>query len=194
MGKDLAFFGDAKASVAVTLNGAHFVPVKIGGRVQDHVANCEDVSGGYYRDTLVGDGHANTLDGGSGNDRLFGKGGADILEGDDGQDRLVGGAGHDAFHFWSSPGGANRDHIVDFVHGVDKIWLDTYTFGSLQTGTLGSHLHFGAAAADGDDYVIYDHKTGKLYYDADGNGAAHQQLIAILDNDANLSMSDFLVR
>ena len=40
---------------------------------------------------------------------------------------------------------------------------------------------------------VYDHSTGHLYYDADGNGSGAQVLVATFSNHANLTLSDFFV-
>ena len=50
-----------------------------------------------------------------------------------------------------------------------------------KTGKLGSDtFHKGKAAADAEDRVIYDSKTGALYYDPDGVGGASQIKFAVL--------------
>ncbi len=56
---------------------------------------------------------------------------------------------------------------------------------------------YGTAAKDGDDYIIYDQASGRLYYDPDGNqngaGSAPQVLFAIIANHAPLIADDFSV-
>ena len=51
----------------------------------------------------------------------------------------------------------------------------------------------GAVAQDGNDYLIFDTKGGKLYYDADGSGAGAAIQIATLKSVTALSVSDFEV-
>ena len=49
-------------------------------------------------------------------------------------------------------------------------------------------------AHDGDDRIVYDTRSGKLYYDKDGAGGHHAQLFAILDGSPdNISAKDFLI-
>ena len=51
----------------------------------------------------------------------------------------------------------------------------------------------GAAAADANDYLIYDNGTGALLYDADGNGAGAATQIALLGSNLALTAADFFV-
>jgi Ca2+-binding RTX toxin-like protein len=97
--------------------------------------------------------------------------------------------------FDRAPSSANYDHIVDFAHGADKIRLDDDIFTTLALGNLASTAFkdISAGAKDADDRVIYNHNNGGLYYDSDGSGAAAQVLIAILDNHATMTASDFFV-
>ncbi|MEQ1543170.1 MAG: putative Ig domain-containing protein [Novosphingobium sp.] len=92
--------------------------------------------GGDGNDSLLGGTGNDLLSGGSGADALFGDAGADQLEGGSGADRLTGGAGADRLDggsgadvfvytsvLDSAPGGGNRDRIVDFARGTDRIDL-----------------------------------------------------------------------
>jgi Ca2+-binding RTX toxin-like protein len=85
-GTDTADYRDKTTSVAVTLNGANSVTVKIGGAAEDTIKNVENVYGGSAADTLTGDGLANYLYGYSGDDLLKGGAGADKLDGYSGID------------------------------------------------------------------------------------------------------------
>jgi Ca2+-binding RTX toxin-like protein len=124
------------------------------------------------------------LSGGTGNDSLWGS---------YGHDKLTGGTGKDAFVFWEY-GPAYSDHIVDFKHGEDKIHLTDDPFLALAVGTLHSgNFRVGTKAKDGNDHIIYDQKTGKLYYDEDGQGGIDQMVIAILDNKPTLTAGDIKV-
>ena len=51
----------------------------------------------------------------------------------------------------------------------------------------------GKAAHDGSDRIVYDDKTGKLFYDADGNGGDAAVLFAKLDPHLDLGFGDFLI-
>ena len=122
------------------LNGTTFANVRVGSLVEDRVKNIENVSGGT---------------GGRSSDRrrlsptsCTGKGGNDVLNGGDGNDRLVGGAGADHFVFSHAPDAAtNRDRVVDFAVGSDKIVLDHAIFaGSRQARSCEASSHHGSRA------------------------------------------------
>lgn len=81
--------------------------------------------GGSGADTIRAGDSSDQLRGGRGNDQLWGGGGIDLLEGGSGRDRLVGGGGGDIFEFRY---GTNRDRIIDFVQGEDKINLPSSIF------------------------------------------------------------------
>ena len=55
----------------------------------------------------------------------------------------------------------------------ETIELENSVFASLGiTGVLpNAQFRSGAAAADGNDFIIHDPATGAIYYDADGSGA-----------------------
>ena len=132
------------------------------------------------------------LDGGSGGDVLIGGKGKDFLDGDDGFDRLIGGAGADQFAFRSELVN-NVDTIVDFQVGVDKIALSHCVF-TLDGDTVSAdQFHVGAAAADGNDHIVYNPNTGALFYDADGNGSGAAIHFATLAKHLALTHDDFLV-
>jgi serralysin len=101
-----------------------------------------------------------------------------------GNDSLLGGLGADIFRFDTLPNAAtNRDTIGDFNVLDDTIELENAIFTSLlSTGTLAAgSFRSGAgitAAADADDYLIYDTSSGALYYDANGNAGAGPVQIA----------------
>ena len=78
-GKDTADYSDKSASVVVTLNGASYVSVLVGGVVEDRIRNIENLTGGYGADKLTGDAGNNVLDGRSGADTLKGNGGVDCF-------------------------------------------------------------------------------------------------------------------
>jgi Ca2+-binding RTX toxin-like protein len=128
--------------------------------------------------------------------------GADTLAGGDGNDELSGGLGADVFRFDTLPNATtNRDTILDFSVVDDTIQLENAIFTSLAaTGTLAAgSFRSGAgvtAAADADDFVIYDSSSGALYYDANGNTGAGPVQIASLASGLDqrgLTSLDFLV-
>lgn len=71
------------------------------------ISGIENLTGGGFADTLVGDGNANLLRGLGGNDVLIGFAGDDMLEGGEGHDVLIGAAGWD-----SLDGGDGSDTVV----------------------------------------------------------------------------------
>jgi Ca2+-binding RTX toxin-like protein len=169
----------------------------VGGDAQgDTFDSIESLSGSLFNDILTGNTAANTLTGADGADRLSGGGGADTLKGGVGHDIMTGGGAADKFVFNTAAVSANSDTITDFTHAVDKIQLENSVFTALgaATGTLAAAKFFiGANAHDGDDRIIYDSATGRLYYDDDGNGAHAKVLIATLTAQPSLTISDLLV-
>src|SRR5205085_12129190 len=117
------------------------------------------------------------------------------LKGRGGTATLIGGTGADKFFFHSTPNSTtNFDHITGFKAIDDTIVLDQTFFAGLAIGTLTSAAYFaGTAAHDSSDRIIYDSGTGKLYFDADGNGSGAQILFAQLDAGTALTISDFSI-
>ncbi|WP_210490718.1 calcium-binding protein [Microvirga antarctica] len=162
-------------------------------------------------DTLIGLGGNDSLNGGNDNDLLRGGDGNDALNGDAGNDTLYGGTGidilnggtgKDIFVFDSKLNNkTNLDKVVDFKPVDDTIYLENAIFTALgKKGSLSkpakldaAKFYVGAKAHDGDDRVIYNKKTGFLYYDKDGNGGGAQVEIAVLKNKAALTKADFLI-
>lgn len=139
---------------------------------------------------LTGSAVANTITGNAGANVLSGKGGNDVL---------AGGAGQDAFVFDTRLNSrSNVDKILDFSVRDDTLHLDNLVFkhfgaaGSLAAAafhtTTSSRL-----AHDADDRIIYNKKTGYLYYDADGTGDAAAVKFAQLDDGLRLKATDFLI-
>lgn len=201
--------GDAVGDVLIGIEGLY------GSNYDD------TLMGDRYDNTLIGNGGDDVISGRGGNDvlrggdpgdRLFGNLGDDILEGGgallnggpgndslnvsggffiefDGQ-RMIGGEGADIFH--TNVLDSSVVKIVDFEPGVDTLDL-FFSYGYLPSGPLDpGHFVLGTAAIDGDDYLIYDQSTGRLWFDEDGAGPIDQTLIAVLTNYANLSAADIL--
>lgn len=128
---------------------------------------------------------------------IRGNAGANILAGKLGADTLTGLGGTDSFLFNSGLSTRNVDHITDFSVRDDTIRLDDAVFTQLRVGTLASNLFkdvgLAGARADADDRILYDHRSGGLYYDKDGSGAAKAVLFAVIDTKALLTFQDFLV-
>ncbi|WP_201834196.1 cadherin domain-containing protein [Microvirga zambiensis] len=160
--------------------------------------------------TLQGTGGADTLIGEAGNDTVFGAAGNDLLSGEDGDDRLYGGlgkdqlkggSGKDIFVFDTKPNkSTNVDRIEDFSVKDDSIFLDNKVFTKLGAGTFSKPKKFNSdmfvkstKAQDAEDRIVYDRKTGALYYDQDGTGSKAQIKIATLAKNLALTHNDFFV-
>jgi serralysin len=155
----------------------------------------EKAIGGDGNDRLIGNDAKNTLQGGLGNDNLSGGKGDDRLYGGWGSDVLTGGTGKDAFVFDTDPSNGDIDRITDFSMKDDTIWLSQSVFAALpKKGALASSFFkIGSAAADGNDFIIYDKAAGLLSYDADGAGAGAAVAFAQLKSGLALTYKDFLV-
>jgi Ca2+-binding RTX toxin-like protein len=146
-------------------------------------------------DRLVAGELGDILDGGSGNDRIIGGAGKDNIYGQGGRDTLTGGAGNDEFEFDRAPSKASCDRITDFKPGQDKMMLYTNYFKKLEatwTAMKSSEFWKGTKAHDANDRIIYDSKTGALYYDPDGTGTQAQVMFAKVDKNLKLTHRDFI--
>lgn len=134
----------------------------------------------------VGNDLANVLGGNGANNVLIGRGGNDLLTG-------LGGA--DTFAFQARLDTAtNVDEISDFNVVQDTTRLENLFMPALGVGTLNPDaFHIGGAAADAEDRIIYQERTGALLYDADGAGGAAASRFATLDASLALTASDFFV-
>lgn len=189
--------------VKLNLIGTDADDVLNGGEGNDTlngIAGNDTLNGGAGHDVLAGAAGDDVENGQNGDDVLWGISGNNILDGGAGNDRLIAGKGHnqltggdggDSFRFAS----ASRSTITDFVVADDTIKLENKFFTRLTaTGALSAeHFVTSAAAADSNDYVIYDNVTGALRYDADGNGADAAVPIAMLGVNLSLSSANFMV-
>jgi Ca2+-binding RTX toxin-like protein len=155
----------------------------------------EVVNGTAADDTIATYSLAETINGLAGNDAIDARGGDDIVSGGEGKDGLTGGLGADGFRFDVKLKGKNVDHVTDFTPGVDSLVLDHAIFKKFKVGDLKTSAFFaGNKVDDGKDdkdLVVYDKKSGKVFYDADGPGGADAKLVAILDGSPNkLKASD----
>jgi len=146
-------------------------------------------------DVLKGNNGVNGFYGLGGNDTIYGYGGTDALAGGTGNDKLYGGTGRDHFFFDSKLNAkTNVDKIMDFKAADDTIGLSRSIFSKIASGPLKkAAFHLGTKAHDKDDRIVYDKKTGSLYYDADGTGSAAKIKFAILANKATITFADFAI-
>lgn len=149
---------------------------------------------------LTGSDIANEIHGHAGTNTLKGQGGDDMIFGGGGNDKLYGGRGKDIFVFDTKPNKkSNVDRIYDFNPKDDSIHLENKVFTKLGKGSVAG-VKFksdmfvkGPHARDREDRVIYDDKTGALYYDKDGTGSSAQVKIATLNKNLKLTYKDFFV-
>jgi len=154
-------------------------------------SRADTLTGAAGNDILKGGAGDDALLGGGGADKLYGSAGNDALKGGDGKDVLSGGAGQDFFVFDTVPGAANVDKITDFLHSDnDAIQMSKAVFtGLTHLGALTADEFYAAAGAktahDASDRVIYDTTSGKLYYDADGQGGHAAVQFAVLGSGSH---------
>ncbi|HSW13532.1 MAG TPA: hypothetical protein VLI06_11880 [Solimonas sp.] len=182
-GTDLVSYAGAGQGVRVNLgiSGAQFT----GGGGIDSLVAIENLTGSAGNDTLTGRTDANLISG---------LGGNDVLAGGLGNDTLSGGAGIDFFLFDTTLNKTtNVDLITDFSAVDDRFNLDDAIFsnagapGQLAAGAFRS----GSAAVDADDRLIHDQSNGRVYYDADGNGAGLSVQFATISAGTVLTAADF---
>ncbi len=181
----------AGTSSAVTFSLATGSGQNTGGAGTDTLVSghsIENLIGGSGGDRLTGDGSANRIDGGAGSDTINGGRGNDVL---------VGGAGVDYFVFNTALGSGNIDVIDGYNASDDTIRLENSgIFSALKsTGKLASGAFVtGTAALQSDDRIIYDAKSGALYYDADGSGSAAMIRFATITNlSGTITSADFII-
>jgi Ca2+-binding RTX toxin-like protein len=135
------------------------------------------------------------LTGNSSGTVIRGNSGANVINGGAGNDELIGLGGYDTFVFNTMLDPVNNvDLLSDFNFTEDMIHLENAVFGSLAPGGLAaSQFVVGAAAQDGNDYIIYNDSTGALLYDSDGNDVMAAVRFAQLDVGTNISNVDFLI-
>jgi Ca2+-binding RTX toxin-like protein len=132
-------------------------------------------------------------------DTIKAREGEEQLDGGLGKDTLYGRGSADTFVFSTKLGATNVDTIKDFKPGQgDLLALDRDIFKKIGAALEDNEFFAkkGATKAhDRDDRIVYDTKSGKLYYDADGNkkGGADAIHFATLSNKAALDAGDFAI-
>ena len=151
--------------------------------------------------TLTGN-TAKTALGNNLNNIITGNSADNFLNGFDGSDTYIGGLGKDTFVI-------NRnlntiDKIKDFNVKDDTIYLvnlgesNSFSIASMSKAAKVLNKDYFRANSDGlakdsNDFYIYETDTGKLFYDADGNGSGKSKQIALIENKASLTYADFVV-
>ena len=154
-------------------------------------------TGNALNNTMVGGAGAGVLDGLEGNDTLSGGAGNDVLIGGAGANTLTGGAGADTFHFTVLEISAERDTVVAFTAGLDRIGFAGAAFAGL-AGADGTAIDpaaflLGRNATAAEHRVVYDQTTGVLSYDPVGVGGQAQEQLAVLTNSPALHASDLFL-
>lgn len=179
-----------------TIYGYYGSDVLLGGPGKDSLFGDDQpdrLVGSGGNDYLDGGDHADVLLGGGGHDFLAGSYGADKLYGGRGSDKLFGGYGRDLVDL-------GRDSAYDVVLLVSDAGTDTilnFTEGTDYVGLLTDDIGRGGRSAlivtndiDGDGMaeavgtgaqLVFDSRTLKLWWDADGAGGAAADLIAVFD-------------
>jgi len=154
-------------------------------------------TGNALDNKLTGNEFDNKLYGEEGKDRLVGGDGADWLYGGADTDVLLGGQGADMFVFDTLGLSPERDRVVDFTIGEDKIAIDRAVFAAFAGDLAGAldagAFYLGKVAATSDQHLVYNPLNGSLYYDSDGVGGAAQVQIAAFTGSPELSAADFLL-
>ncbi|MCB5175416.1 cadherin domain-containing protein [Microvirga sp. SM9] len=144
----------------------------------------EKIRGRSTSEVLTGSAQSEEIDGSAGNDKISGGLGKDVL---------VGGKGRDTFVFDTRLSRANVDRIDDYSVKHDTIYLAKKVFSKIgKKGVLKKDAFWiGSKAHDASDRIIYNKKTGAVFYDSDGTGAAKAIKFAILDKNLKLTQFDF---
>ncbi|WP_201861699.1 calcium-binding protein [Microvirga soli] len=203
-GRDTVIVGGSYALKA----DAHIEVLRLSGISSKTSANltgsdtANEILGHTGKNTLKGLGGHDVIKASSGDDRVYGDAGNDTLYGGSGNDRLYGGSGtgKDVFVFDTKLSKTkNVDRIYDFSTKYDSIQLENKIFTKLgrdsSKGVKFKSDMFvkGNAAQDREDRIVYDSKTGALYYDQDGTGSKAQVKIATLSKNLKLTYHDFFV-
>jgi Ca2+-binding RTX toxin-like protein len=186
-----------------------FINFTLGGGVENLtlLGTATTGTGNVDANVITGNELANTLDGGLGNDTLIGNAGddllignndSDILNGGEGNDTLNGGFGADTYLFTSAaafnPADLGVDVISNFNSGLDKIQLDSDTFGPI-TGANIAIVANDAAAETSSGLVTYSAATGNLFFNQNGAaaGLGTGAQFASINNAPLIAVTDFVV-
>ncbi|MFN0193669.1 MAG: calcium-binding protein [Aestuariivirga sp.] len=155
----------------------------------DLLIGIENILGSEGNDYLAGNAGNNVLRGNGGNDTFLARSGGDTV---------IGGAGNDRLIIENTASGS--DTFADFTQGQDKIVIVSSGFANVNGGTAVFTSNATATvAASGSPQFIFDNAgaadLGRLFFDADGNGAGAAIQVAVLKptlpGAVVLNISDF---
>ncbi|MFD2261619.1 FecR domain-containing protein [Lacibacterium aquatile] len=171
-----------EGSSALKLNAASlFVDMNIVGTENNDViasgSGDDYILGGNGADKLIGGLGHDSLNGGSGNDTLYAGSGHNQLSGGDGADRFVVGNTSNDFVYLGVSSEAG-DTIDNFISGGSAFWftdgdIGSWAISAFATSTMVGAYDGSAGSSTMPGVVFWDNGSGggKLYYDANGNGA-----------------------
>lgn len=136
-----------------------------------------------------------SLTGNNFNNIIWGNAGANVINGRGGSDSLTGGRGRDTFVFDVEPRKGVFDRVFDFRVKDDSVRLNRSVFEEVTGRKIidKDAFRIGNKAADAEDRIIYNSRTGGLFYDEDGTGRSKAVLIAKFSKGLKLTELDFLV-
>lgn len=160
----------------------------------DTFSGVEGIIGSRFIDIIVGDAQNNILKGGGGDDFIGGGAGTDELWGDS---ETFGVDGDDTFVLLGP--GLGVKNIMDF-DVFDHIQLSRSGFGlhplyQITEGTTLIISESNPAALTNSPTFLVEKSSGKLLFDADGNGSGTAELIANVQFDSQqyLDANDFMI-
>ena len=142
---------------------------------------------GNTGETLVTASTDDLVYGGSGADTLIGTGTAGV-------DVMYGNADADYFVFGASTGSV--DMVKDFVHGTDKLVIDTSVLVSINKNTATSADLLVTASSDATNsgsHLLFETDTSILRYDIDGSFGVGSVALATLEGVSQLDWNDFVL-
>lgn len=79
------------------------------------------------------------------------------------------------------------------ANGLDKIFLDSTLFGGVGPTFDASDFlaNVGGNAVSANNHILYDTKTGTLYYDVDGSSSAAKVAFAMIDTKLLIGTVDY---
>jgi len=184
-----------------TLNGLGSNDTLNGGSGNDTLnggSGNDTLNGGSGNDILNGGTGNDTLNGGTGNDTLIGGSGNDILVGGLGKDTMSDGTGDDIYRYFStseSPVGAQRDVILDFSRGFDKLDLSSIdanlNIGGNQAFTFIGNNNFTGTKGEVRFYTSGSTLFVQADIHGDGNTIANMEIQ--LNGLTSIAAGDFIL-